>query len=1059
MNQPLYGVWLGDAFFCFSGEVSEPRVDAWSRIIKKLQLGDGSRPFANATLRLAEMRFPVQSVAVKNVRRNERKTLGGRTMEGLALTPGDAFNMLLSIDTGLYQSQGLVLGEEMEYWLTAAKFALELQLRGRIAPGTAEVPSAGRRRSASMHVVKAVWKPQLIGEDEERFLQLAANIPPICIGVPAALAGSEPASREEAGAVVLYSFLCSIIDAEVREALREIEGKLSSYLRDYRRGRSPLTELWWNSLLTVSREIAVQGAAEEVHELGQEVEIAGQTAFPYTEGENLPPENGNIRLGLRLEPPLEDGDIDWRLSFWAGSREDEGMWLPAQSIWNSREKDMLVRGRIYASAQEQLLIAIGEAAELSTELAEGLSGPAPAGMTLPLEKLSSFMKESVPKLTKGNVTVQMPSKWSREGRRRVGLSLKMMQEGTARAGVDHHLPVLGMEHLVSFEVSAAVGGQQLTREELTALAEANMPYIEFRGEWIEVDLKEINQVLRFMKKHEKGEMELSEWMHLTAEMDGERMWKGLFIQEVETTGLLSALLEGDGVRRLPARQVPSSLHGQLRPYQERGFQWLSIMRDLGFGVCLADDMGLGKTIQVITCLLDGRRKELQMEREQEEFRLQEPLSERDTDLLRKGGPVLIVCPTSLLGNWQREIQRFAPDLSLYIHHGVRRLRGESFQHEAQQYNIILTTYHLAGRDGADLSAVSWSSVVLDEAQYIKNYRTKQAQSVMKLSAPHRVAMTGTPVENRLAELWSIFHFLNPGYLGSFNAFRQRYALGEGQEERLQELHRLVSPFMLRRLKSDPDIRKDLPEKLEIKSYCPLTEVQGAMYQAVVDEMMGQIENRSGMARKGLVLSSLTKLKQICDHPQLLRGEDNRNMRMESSGKMERLLEILDSIADVGESALIFTQYVSMGEMLVKFLAKRYGKEPAFLHGGVPKKERDEMVRAFQEGEGTSFFVLSLKAGGVGLNLTRANHVLHYDRWWNPAVENQATDRVFRIGQNKNVQVHKLISQGTLEERIDELIEQKKALSEQVVGSGETWLTEMSDGELRQLIELQGQDWM
>ncbi|SMF91049.1 Superfamily II DNA or RNA helicase, SNF2 family [Paenibacillus uliginis N3/975] len=1034
MNQPLYGVWLGDAFFCFSGEVSEPKVDAWSRVIRKVQLDDGIRPFAHASLRLAEMRYPVQSAVVKNVRRTERKTLGGRTMEGLALTPGDAFTMLLSLDAGLYQSKGLILGEEMEYWSTAARFALELQLRGRIAPGTAEVPSAGRRRSATMHMVKAVWKPQLTGEDAERFLQLAANIPPLCMGVPAALAGSEPATREEAGAVVLYSFLCSVIDAEAREAVRGIEGKLSSYLRDYRRGRSPLTELWWNSLLTVSRELAVQGAAEEVYDLTREVESAGHTVLPYTEGEDLPPENGNIRLGLRLEPPLEEGQKDWRLSLWAGGREDEGLWLPAHSIWSCREKDLLVRGRIYTSIQEQLLLAIGGAADQSAELVEGLRGPAPEGVVLPLEKLSSFMRESVPRLARTGVTVQMPSKWSREGRRRVGLSLKMMQDTSPNGGVDNHLPILGMEHLVSFEVSAAVGGQQLSREELAALAEANMPYVQFRGEWIEVDLKEINQVLRFMKRHEQGEMELSEWMHLTAEMDGERMWKGLFIEEVETTGLLSALLDGEGERRLPSRQIPSSLHGQLRPYQERGYQWLSVMRDLGFGVCLADDMGLGKTIQVITCLLDQRRE-------------------------AHSGPVLIVCPTSLLGNWQRELQRFAPDLSLYIHHGVHRLRGESFQQEALQYDIVLTTYHLAGRDGGDLSSVSWSSVVLDEAQYIKNYRTKQAQSVMKLSAPHRIAMTGTPVENRLGELWSIFHFLNPGYLGSFNAFRQRYALGEGQEERLHELHRLVSPFMLRRLKSDPDIRKDLPEKLEIKSYCPLTEVQGAMYQAIVDEMLGQIENRTGMARKGLVLSSLTKLKQICDHPQLLRGEDGRSPKMESSGKMQRLLEILDSIADVEESALIFTQYVGMGELLVKFLTKRYGKEPAFLHGGVPKKERDDMVRAFQEGEGACFFVLSLKAGGVGLNLTRANHVLHYDRWWNPAVENQATDRVFRIGQHKNVQVHKLISQGTLEERIDELIEQKKALSEQVVGSGETWLTEMSDGELRQLIELQGQDWM
>lgn len=1031
MNQPLYGVWLGDAFFCFSGEMSEPRVDAWSRVIRKLKLEDGTHPFSNASLRLAELRYPVQSAGT---RRTERKTLGGRTMEGLALTPGDTFSMLLSLDATLYEKQGLVLGEEMEYWSIAARFALELLLRGRVAPGTAEAPSTGRRRSITTHMVKAVWKPQLTGEDAERFLKLAANIPPLCIGVPKVLEGKDPATREEAGAVVLYSFLCSMIDTEMREAVRGMEVKLSSYLQNYRRGRSPLTELWWNSLLTVSREIPVQGAAEEVQDLTRDVELAGHTALPYIEGEELPPENGNIRLVLRLEPPLDEGQTDWFVSFWAEGREDEGLWLPASSIWRSKDKDLLIRGRMYLAIQKQLLLAIGEAAEQSEELTHGLNGPAPEGVVLPLEKLSSFMKQSVPQLKQIGVTVQMPSRWSREGRRKVGLTLRMKQDAASNGTAEHRLPSLGMDHLVSFEVSAAVGGQHLTREELKALAEANMPYVQFRGEWIEINLKEINQVLRFMMRHEQSEMKLSEWIHLTAEMDEDRMWKGFFIEEVETAGMLSTLLNEEERYRIQERQVPSSLHGQLRPYQVRGYQWLSVMRDLGFGVCLADDMGLGKTVQVITCLLDRRKEE-------------------------QNAPVLIVCPTSLLGNWQRELQRFAPGLTLYIHHGVQRLRGEAFQKEALQHDIVLTTYHLAGRDGTDLSSIRWSSVVLDEAQYIKNYRTKAAQSVMKLSAPHRIAMTGTPVENRLGELWSIFHFLNPGYLGSFHAFRQRYVLGEDQRERLQELHRLVSPFMLRRLKSDPDIRKDLPEKLEMKSYCTLTEVQGAMYQAVVDEMLEQIGDRKGMERKGLVLSSLTKLKQICNHPQLLRGDDGRTLKAEASGKMQRLLEILDSIADMEESALIFTQYVSMGEMLVKLLTKRYGKKPPFLHGGVTKQERDDMVRVFQEGKGTGFFVLSLKAGGVGLNLTRANHVLHYDRWWNPAVENQATDRVFRIGQAKNVQVHKLISQGTLEERIDELIEQKKALSEQVIGSGETWLTEMSDRELRQLIELQGQDWM
>lgn len=553
-------------------------------------------------------------------------------------------------------------------------------------------------------------------------------------------------------------------------------------------------------------------------------------------------------------------------------------------------------------------------------------------------------------------------------------------------------------------------------------------------------------------------MPLSEWLHLAADEGEDSIWKGMSVFGAESEGMLAFLLEGQVLRNIEPRRVPAELHGELRPYQERGFQWLSAMGELGFGVCLADDMGLGKTVQVITCLLDRKEEERQAALQE----AQESVGDPDTDMPEGQCPTLIVCPTSLLGNWRRELKRFAPDLSLYIHHGGQRLHGDAFEEEAQKHDIVLTTYHLAGRDGPDLASLHWSTVVLDEAQYIKNYRTKQAQSVMRLSTSHRIAMTGTPVENRLSELWSIFQFLNPGYLGTSSSFRQRYtglAPSEENAASLRELHRLVSPFMLRRLKSDPDIRKDLPEKLELKSYCSLTPEQAILYQRVVDDLMGGLDGRNGIARKGIVLSSLTKLKQICDHPVLADSGRKEHGKAEASGKMERLLELLDAIRDNGESALIFTQYVAMGDLLVSRLNRRYEEEPYFLHGGVSKARRDEMVETFQRGEGPSMFVLSLRAGGVGLNLTRASHVIHYDRWWNPAVENQATDRVFRIGQNRNVQVHKLICQGTLEERIDELIESKKALSEQVVGSGENWLTEMSDDELRSLISLQGETWL
>ncbi|MFC3750162.1 DEAD/DEAH box helicase [Paenibacillus sp. GCM10012306] len=1026
MNKHLYAIWLGDVLFCFSGETSEPKVDAWTRVVKRLELQGGLRPFASAALRLAEVKYPVLPVEGKPVRR----ALPGRTFEGLALAPKDAFELLLAWDAEQCLSQGVESGGELRYWAAAARFALELMGTGGFVPGAQPLRPVGSRRRGGEQAAAACWSPAFRKpEDREYFLQLAASMPVLALGTHTAEA-SEITSREDAGAYVLYSFLQAIMTTEIKRIIAGMEGELSPFKANYRRGTSPLTELWWNSLLTGSRDIPVQGTQAEVDELLVGVNETAGSGVPHTKAEEE--QSGQIGLGLRLEPPGEDAEV-WRLSFWAENREEGEFWLPAGVIWGSNEQEFTLWGRRYRNIQQQFLAALGSAGKVSPDIQAGLNHPAPEGVDLEPHRLHFFLKETVQQLTARGITVQMPSRWSREGRRRVGMKMKMQPPG----GLDGPPAVaLGMEELISFRIEASLGETSITEEELQALVEAGVPFVRFRGEWVEVDPKEIRQVLRYMKRHESGEMTAADWMRLEAEDGEERLWKGMSVTGMETSGLLASIMHGD-VLRGENHPVPHDLHGTLRPYQERGYQWLAALGNLGFGVCLADDMGLGKTVQVITCLLDRA--------------LTIPQGE-------KKGPVLILCPTSLLGNWQRELQRFAPSLSLHIHHGSRRVRGEGFLELAVSHDIVLTTYHLAGRDSEDLAGVQWSTVVLDEAQYIKNHRTKQAQSVMKLSAPHRIAMTGTPVENRLGELWSIFHFLNPGYLGTYHAFRQRYVSGEGGE-RLRELHRLVSPFLLRRLKSDPDISKDLPEKLELKSYCPLTDTQAALYQGVVDEMLGVIGDHSGMARRGLVLSSLTKLKQICNHPQLFRRDEGRGLRSEPSGKMEVMFEVLDSIAELGESALIFTQYVAMGELLVSRLSRRYGKAPLFLHGGISKRERDEMVHDFQNGDEPTFFVLSLKAGGVGLNLTRANHVVHYDRWWNPAVENQATDRAFRIGQHKNVQVHKLICQGTLEERIDELIERKKSLSEQVVGSGETWLTEMSNHELKELIELQGQDWM
>jgi SNF2 family DNA or RNA helicase len=458
------------------------------------------------------------------------------------------------------------------------------------------------------------------------------------------------------------------------------------------------------------------------------------------------------------------------------------------------------------------------------------------------------------------------------------------------------------------------------------------------------------------------------------------------------------------------------------------------LRRFGLGACLADDMGLGKTIQLIALLLHQPRDQGSP----------------------SPGPTLLVCPTSVVGNWRRELARFAPDLRVLVHHGADR-KGDELAAAAGRHDLVISTYALLHRDLAELSGVEWADLVLDEAQNIKNASTSTAQAARRVPARWRAALTGTPVENRLSELWSIFQFLNPGYLGPAEDFRKRFAgpiERAGDAAAAARLKALVAPFILRRLKSDRSIIADLPEKNEMKVFCTLTREQVTLYQAVLGDAMRRIDETEGIGRRGEILGTLTRLKQVCDHPALFLHD--RSPLGDRSGKLARLIEMLEEVTTVGDRALVFTQYAEMGRMLEEHLESAFGREVLFLHGGTPIAERDRMVARFQGDErGPQLFVLSLKAGGTGLNLTRANHVFHFDRWWNPAVENQASDRAFRIGQRRDVGVHKFVCAGTFEEALDGLIERKIALSEAIVGAGEAWITELSTEELRDLFALRG----
>jgi SNF2 family DNA or RNA helicase len=591
---------------------------------------------------------------------------------------------------------------------------------------------------------------------------------------------------------------------------------------------------------------------------------------------------------------------------------------------------------------------------------------------------------------------------------------------------------------VGYQWQIAVGETTLTLREFERLAERKSPLVLINGQWVEIRPEDVEAAIRFIRENPGGQMTVGEAVRMAFGADART--SGLHVTGIETTGWLSEVFGGSTTgESLPMLPQPEGFKGTLRPYQLRGYSWLAFLERFGFGACLADDMGLGKTIQLLAAIVQERE--------------------------RAGGqavaPTLLVVPTSVVGNWHHEAERFAPELRVTIHHGPSRPQGQAFVESSLNSDMVVTTYALANRDQELLSAIKWGRLVLDEAQFIKNPAAKQAQAVRQIPAAKRVALTGTPVENRLSELWSIMDFLNPGYLGPAATFRKKFAVPIERyrdENRSKQLRMLVRPFVLRRLKTDPKVVGDLPPKVESREYTHLTAEQAELYESTVRRMLSEVDQAEGIRRRGIVLSALVQLKQICNHPAQALKEFQRGSSTAPasarSGKTTRLIEMLDELLSAGDQALIFTQFRQMGHILAVTLRHALDREVLFLHGGTQRTQRQALVDQFQKSDGTApIMIVSLRAGGVGLNLTAANHVFHFDRWWNPAVENQATDRAYRIGQTRTVQVHKFVCRGTLEERIDQMLEQKTELAEQIVGSGEQWLTEMDTNSLRELLSL------
>ena len=716
--------------------------------------------------------------------------------------------------------------------------------------------------------------------------------------------------------------------------------------------------------------------------------------------------------GLMDEDAADDGagDADqaeptFRLVLQLRSNADPSLIVDAAALWSQPET---VLSRFGSQAETDLLLALRRGAPVWPPLAEVLRQVSPSVIDLDDDAVASLLGPAAEGLAGAGIEVLWPSSLLGEG-----LELRAVATPAPEKLTDAGF---GLEALLDFRWQLTLGGTVLDADEIAALAEAKRPLIRLRGRWVILDPTLLDRLRRPPRTRMRASEALGAVLAGSAEIDGET------ITVVAEGPLADLAAQVAGIASAPAAVgPPPGLSATLRPYQQRGVAWLAGMCEAGLGGCLADDMGLGKTIQVIALHLHRREA--------------------------KAGPTLVVCPASLLGTWEREVRRFAPEVPVRRYHGT----GRHLQDLAID-EIVLVTYGVVLRDSALLAGTGWGLVVADEAQHAKNPLSRTARELRAVPAPARIALTGTPVENRLSELWAILDWTTPGLLGHLEAFTRRIAVPVERYRDAEATARfagLIRPFLLRRRKTDPGIAPELPRKTETDLFVPLTTEQVTLYEAMVRETMEAIATRQGIERAGLVFKLLTALKQICNHPaQYLKQTGPLAGR---SGKLDAFDELSDVILAGGESMLVFTQYKQMGALLQQHLDAR-GIGSAFLHGGVPVPRREEMVARFQAGE-VPVFLLSLKAGGTGLTLTRATHVLHYDRWWNPAVEDQATDRAYRIGQDRPVQVHRLIAEGTLEDRIAALLETKRELADAVIGSGEGWIAELSDAELAELVSL------
>lgn len=931
----------------------------------------------------------------ENLGSSSFETLSPWKVTTLKLSQEEVLELLCRSSGKRVLAPGVILGKDLVFW------ARVLQFSGALIAKEQFIPAVGRDSECYF----AHWRPIFWGKDSIRLSILSKAMPGVC----RALTNKADLPPKISSITILKEFITMMIDSIIRYGLKEGQ---------FRRRSLPYESIhdqWLDKLLLSSREL--KGDEKELSKFLIQVE---DWQRPLAISMRAP-----VRLCFKIEEPdgnrsFEEGG-KWYVRYLLQSIQDPSLLLSAEDVWEGRSSFIKEEG---FNLQEYLLLSLGQASRVCPHVERSLRMSNPVGYEIDVRGAYEFLTQKAKIFEQWGFGVMLPSWWTDKGKK-LHFSARVNIKAPRMKGISG----LSLSDIVQFDWEVSLGEESLSYEELQNLARHKVPLIRIRDQWVEINSEEIQEVLEFWKKKMAEKPTIREVIRMA--LDDRYVPGGIVLEDIRAEGwvgdLISSLRGHKSFEELPK---PEGFQGVLRPYQVRGFSWLSFLRDWGFGACLADDMGLGKTIQTLT------------------------LIQRDWES-GKRRPVLIICPTSVVNNWKKEALRFTPELPVLIHHGLERKRGEEFKEIAQRHAIVISSYALLNRDFETLRKIDWGGIVLDEAQNIKNPETKQSKSARFLRSEYRITLTGTPVENNVGDLWSIMEFLNPGFLGSQAEFKRNFfipiqALRDPEAE--ERLKRLTGPFILRRLKTDKNIIFDLPEKVEMKVFCHLTKEQASLYEAVVNETMGKIEESKGMERRGLVLSTVMKLKQVCNHPAQFLGDNSKIPGR--SGKLERLTEMIEEMMEVGDRVLIFSQFAEMGAILKRYFEETFGCEVLFLHGAVEKKRRDWMVERFQSERDSPFlFILSLKAGGTGLNLTRANQVIHFDRWWNPAVENQATDRTFRIGQRRNVMVHKFICVGTLEEKIDEMIEKKKEIADRVVGTGEAWLTELSTDELKNLFTL------